>query len=61
MFSGSIGRTDLPEGDMEQLLDCIRKSLFILPDDTIVYSGHGPETTIGIEKQSNVFLKQSYV
>lgn len=56
LFAGSIGRTDLPGGDLNQLLDSIRKKLFTLPDSTIVYSGHGPETTIGREKTSNPFF-----
>ena len=59
LFSGSIGRTDLPGGNMKQLLDGINKSLLSLPDETIVYSGHGPETTIGNEKQNNVFIQQN--
>jgi len=56
LFSGSIGRTDLPGGNMRQLLTSIREQLLDLPDDTIVYSGHGPETTIGEERRSNPFL-----
>jgi len=56
LFAGSIGRTDLPGGDHQQLLDSIQAKLWPLPDDTIVYSGHGPETTIGVEKQTNPFL-----
>ena len=56
LFAGSIGRTDLPGGDMPTLLSSIRTVLFSFPDDTPVYSGHGPETTIGKEKRSNPFL-----
>lgn len=56
LFAGSIGRTDLPGGDYQQLLDSIRTKLMGLPDETIVYSGHGPETTIGVERRSNPFL-----
>lgn len=56
LFAGSIGRTDLPGGNMKQLLTAIREKLFALPDETIVYSGHGPETTIGIEKNENPFF-----
>jgi glyoxylase-like metal-dependent hydrolase (beta-lactamase superfamily II) len=56
LFYRSIGRTDLPGGDHEILLDSIRKQLFSLPDETIVYSGHGPETTVGDEKKYNPFL-----
>jgi glyoxylase-like metal-dependent hydrolase (beta-lactamase superfamily II) len=56
LFSGSIGRTDLPGGNTAQLLDSIRKELFTLPDDTRVLSGHGPDTTIYIEKTTNPFF-----
>jgi hydroxyacylglutathione hydrolase len=56
LFRGSIGRTDLPGGSLTQLLDNIEKKLFALPDDCTVYPGHGPETTIGYEKQTNPFL-----
>lgn len=56
LFFGSIGRTDLPGGDHETLLESIRSKFFILPSDTVVYSGHGPETTIGREKSSNPFF-----
>ncbi len=53
----SIGRTDLPGGSLEQELRSIREGLFVLPDETIVYPGHGSCTTIGAEKQHNPFLK----
>jgi hydroxyacylglutathione hydrolase len=56
LFRGSIGRTDLPGGNFKQLLTNIEQKLFALPDDCIVYPGHGPETTIGFEKQHNPFL-----
>ena len=56
LFAGSIGRTDLPGGDFETLIASIERELLALPDDTIVYSGHGPETTIGRERQTNPFL-----
>lgn len=56
LFAGSIGRTDLPGGSYPQLLASIRTKLLTLPDDTVVYSGHGPETTIGEERASNPFL-----
>lgn len=56
LFRESIGRTDLPGGNHETLLNSIRTQLFTLPDETIVYSGHGPITTIGYEKKHNPFL-----
>lgn len=56
LFRDSIGRTDLPGGNHEQLLTSIRTSLFTLPDETVVYPGHGEPTTIGYEKQHNPFL-----
>jgi hydroxyacylglutathione hydrolase len=56
LFAGSIGRTDLPGGDMDTLLRSIREVLFAFPDDAIVWSGHGPATTIGQERRTNPFL-----
>ena len=56
LFKGSIGRTDLPLGDHAQLLESIRTHLMTLPDNTVVYPGHGPETTVGAEKRTNPFL-----
>ena len=56
LFNGSIGRTDLPGGNFDQLIEGIRTKLFTLPDDTEIYSGHGPKTTIGQEKKYNPFL-----
>ncbi len=56
LFAGSIGRTDLPLGDHQQLLDSIRRELLSLPDTTTVLSGHGPATTIGAERYGNPFL-----
>ena len=56
LFRNSIGRTDLPGGDYDQLLRNIREKLFTLPDDCTVYPGHGPETTIGYERRNNPFL-----
>jgi glyoxylase-like metal-dependent hydrolase (beta-lactamase superfamily II) len=58
LFAGSIGRTDLPGGDLNTLLDSIRRVLFQFPDASRVFSGHGPETTIGEEKRTNPFLVQ---
>lgn len=57
LFQGSIGRTDLPGGDMGRLLESVRQRLYPLPDDTVVYPGHGPSSTIGREKLSNPFLQ----
>jgi glyoxylase-like metal-dependent hydrolase (beta-lactamase superfamily II) len=57
LFQGSIGRTDLPGGDYQQLLQNIRQKLLVLPDETLVLSGHGPATTIGRERLSNPFLR----
>lgn len=56
LFYGSIGRTDLPGGNHEDLISNIKNKLFALPDSTKVYCGHGPETTLGFEKTSNPFL-----
>ena len=56
LFQGSIGRTDLPGGDFGTLIGSIERELLVLPDATIVYSGHGPQTTIGAERRSNPFL-----
>ncbi len=56
LFYGSIGRTDLPGGNHESLITNIKSKLFKLSDDTKVYSGHGPETTLGFEKSTNPFL-----
>ena len=56
LFEGSIGRTDLPGGDLEALLTGIRRELLVLPDATVVYPGHGPSTTIGRERAENPFL-----
>lgn len=57
LFAGSFGRVDLPGGDLETLKHSIFEKMFKLPDDTVVYSGHGPETTIGMEKRSNYILQ----
>jgi glyoxylase-like metal-dependent hydrolase (beta-lactamase superfamily II) len=56
LFAGSIGRTDLPGGDFDTLIRSIRQVLFAFPDDTVVHSGHGPDTTIGVERRTNPFL-----
>ncbi len=60
LFQGSIGRTDLPGGDRETLIQSIERELLVLPDSTIVYSGHGPETTVGQERRTNPFLTGVY-
>jgi hydroxyacylglutathione hydrolase len=60
VFQGSIGRTDLPGGDYGQLIDGIRESLLTLPDDTQLYPGHGPPTTVGHERTTNPFLIPHY-
>ncbi|HKV73659.1 MAG TPA: MBL fold metallo-hydrolase [Gemmatimonadales bacterium] len=56
LFNGSIGRTDLPGGDLGTLMSSITREFLTLPDSTIVYSGHGPETTVGVERMTNPFL-----
>ncbi|MBK8004803.1 MAG: MBL fold metallo-hydrolase [Gemmatimonadetes bacterium] len=60
LFSGSIGRTDLPGGDFATLLQSIQSVFLTLPDSTVVLSGHGPETTIGVERMTNPFLTGAY-
>ncbi len=57
LFEMSIGRTDFPAGSHSQLIDSIKSKLFILPDDTIVFPGHGPRTSIGMEKMNNPFVR----
>ena len=58
LFAGSIGRTDLPGGDLMTLLRSIKTNLMTLPDDTKVFCGHGPASTIGEERQENPFLNR---
>jgi glyoxylase-like metal-dependent hydrolase (beta-lactamase superfamily II) len=58
LFAGSIGRTDFPGGDLMTLLEGIKKNLMVLPDDTKVFSGHGPVSTIGEERSENPFLNK---
>jgi glyoxylase-like metal-dependent hydrolase (beta-lactamase superfamily II) len=57
LFAGSIGRTDLPGGSFEKIIDSLHDKLLALPDDTVVTPGHGPQTTIGEERENNPFLK----
>lgn len=57
LFQGSIGRTDLPGGNFEQLETSIRQKLYTLPDDTVIFPGHGPKTVISFEKRYNPFVK----
>lgn len=59
LFKGSIGRTDLPGGDHRTLIQSIEEVLMPLPDETIVYPGHGPQTTIGEERRGNPFLQNT--
>jgi glyoxylase-like metal-dependent hydrolase (beta-lactamase superfamily II) len=61
LFRGSIGRTDLPGGNHDLLLTKIKTVLFSLPDQTIIYSGHGPQTTVGFEKIHNPFVGERAV
>ena len=56
IFAGSIGRTDLPGGDYDTLIRAVREKIFVLPDDTTLFPGHGPATTVGEEKRSNPFF-----
>lgn len=57
LFEMSIGRTDFPGGSHAQILSSIKEKLFVLPEDTIVYPGHGPRTSIGMEKLNNPFVR----
>ena len=57
LFAGSIGRTDLPGGDTDKIMESLRTKVMTLPDDTLVLPGHGPQTTIGRERASNPFIQ----
>jgi glyoxylase-like metal-dependent hydrolase (beta-lactamase superfamily II) len=60
LFSGSVGRTDLPGGDTSTLMATIHSEFLSLPDSTVVHSGHGPDTTVGMERLTNPFLTGAY-
>lgn len=57
LFRDTIGRTDLPTGNLDLLMKSIREKIFSLPDETLVLPGHGPETTVGYEKKNNPFIR----
>lgn len=57
LFKYGVGRTDLPGGSHSQLMNSLHTKLMVLPDETIVYPGHGPETTIGVERRGNPYLR----
>lgn len=59
LFAAGVGRTDLPGGDWDALMRSIREVLFALPDETVLYPGHGPRTTVGQEKRSNPWVRMS--
>jgi hydroxyacylglutathione hydrolase len=60
IFAGSIGRTDLPGGDLATLMRSIRERVLTLPDETVLHTGHGPDTTVGHERRSNPFVTGVY-
>ena len=60
LFNGSVGRTDLPGGDAATLMTSIQSEFLSLPDSTVVHSGHGPDTTVGVERLTNPFLTGAY-
>jgi hydroxyacylglutathione hydrolase len=60
VFADSIGRTDLPEGSFETLVESVERHIFTQPDDTVLYPGHGPATTVGHERRYNPFLRGSF-
>ncbi len=60
LFAGSVGRTDLAGGSMKDLISSLKEKILSLPDDTLIFPGHGPETKLGLEKKSNYFLKEVF-
>ena len=56
IFAGSIGRTDFPQGNQQQLIDSIKRKILSLPEDMMIYPGHGPTTTVGTEKATNPYV-----
>ena len=60
IFAGSIGRTDLPGGDYDALIRAVREKIFVLPEETVLYPGHGPPTTVGHEKKTNPFFTKGW-
>ena len=56
IFQGAVGRTDLPGGNAEELMESIKTKILPLPDDTIIYPGHGPRTTLGEERKHNPYI-----
>ena len=60
LFRGSVGRVDLPGCNAQDLVNSIQKKFYTLPDDYVVYPGHGPETSIGVEKKTNVFVREDW-
>jgi hydroxyacylglutathione hydrolase len=61
LFHNSVGRTDLPGGSSEKLLSSIKEKIMVLDDDYLIYSGHGPKTTVGEERKNNVFLNSKFL
>jgi len=61
LFFGSVGRTDLPGGSYDQLIESIRTKILTLPDEVICFPGHGPQTTVGAERNNNPFLTSDFV
>lgn len=57
LFQGSVGRTDLPGGNHQQLMDSISNAIYTLPEETVIYPGHGPKTSVGFEKKNNTFIR----